>query len=473
VPFWGCGGTGHVTLRWMARRARLRGVLSQAVASALLGGVGCGGGWDDVEIPPDEAFAPPDCGPQGQSLFTDLKLGREFDFIALRQRDALNTSPPLEGESNALGTPCSGARDVPRCQEALAAAWPDVSSGWLYCAGSCVVNAVVLTSGDKVLKFDDRRELLSLFGTIDAPVKAVLLAQAHQFAVGCSGSRIAELPGGFALTFLEMATYCPVTYDEVTLKIAALGAAQVARRVPMPALSTEACVGRRPAGLLRGSASARPASGCGRLTDPDASVGQFFAGVARLERSAVIAFQVIAAELAALGAPLRLRRAALRAARDEVRHGEIMARLARRHGVEPPPEQIEARPLRSLFAFALDNVIEGCVRETYGAACARYQAAVARDADVRLQLGRVARDEARHAELSWQIHEWARALLSEAERSELASAAQSALAELRRELAHDWGSAVRSEAGMPSPGHARALLATLQTALWSPGTIAA
>jgi hypothetical protein len=454
----------------MARRARLRGVLSQAVASALLGGVGCGGGWDDVEIPPDEAFAPPDCGPQGESLFTDLKLGREFDFIALRHRDALNSSPPLEGESNALGTPCSGARDVPRCQEALAAAWPDASSGWLYCAGSCVVNAVVLTSGDQVLKFDDRRGLLSLFGTIDAPVKAVLLAQAHQFAVGCNESRIAELPGGFALTFLEMATSCPATYDDVTLKIAAQGTVQVARRVPMPGLSTGVCVGRRPAGC---GASARPAPGYGCPTDPSASVGQFFANVARLERSAASAFRVIAAELAALGAPLRLRRAAFRAARDEVRHGEIMARLARRHGVEPPLEQIEARSLRSLFAFALDNVIEGCVRETYGAACARYQAAVARDADVRLQLGRVAREEARHAELSWQIHEWARALLSEAQRSELASVAQSAVAELRRELAHDWGSAVRSEAGMPSPGHAEALLATLETALWSSGTIAA
>jgi hypothetical protein len=98
---------------------------------------------------------------------------------------------------------------------------------------------------------------------------------------------------------------------------------------------------------------------------------------------------------------------------------------------------------------------------------------MARDADVRLQLGRVARDEARHAELSWQIHDWARALLSERERAKLASAALRALAELRRELAHDWGSAVQSEAGMPGPQHARALLATIETALWSPGAIAA
>ena len=79
----------------------------------------------------------------------------------------------------------------------------------------------------------------------------------------------------------------------------------------------------------------------------------------------------------------------------------------------------------------------------------------------------------KHAELSWQIHEWARALLSEAERGELAEAARRALAELRRELAHDWGSAVRSEAGMPGPRQAQALLGALETALWSPGTMAA
>ncbi len=369
-------------------------------------------------------------------------------------------------ETNALGTPCSGARNVPRCQEALAAAWPSLDSGWRHCEGSCVVGAVVVTSGDQVLKLDEHRGVLSLLGAIDAPVEAMLLAQAHQFAARCTESSIAVLPGGFALNVLEAAALCPLSYEKLTLKIGAGGSMQVARRAAVATPSDGVCVGRRPAGLQCGTASARPVSGSASPALSSTSVGQFFADVARLERGAVSAFRVIAAELAALGAPLYLRRAALRAARDEVRHGDLITRLARRHGVEPPLEHIEARPLRSLFAFALDNVIEGCVRETYGAACARYQATRARDADVRDILDSVARDEARHAELSWQMHEWALPLLSETERGELASAALGALAQLRQELAHDWGSAVQSEAGMPSPAHARALLDALETTLW-------
>jgi hypothetical protein len=85
----------------------------------------------------------------------------------------------------------------------------------------------------------------------------------------------------------------------------------------------------------------------------------------------------------------------------------------------------------------------------------------------------VARDEARHAELSWQIHVWARAQLGARERGELVSSALRAVAELRRELAHDMGSAVRSEAGMPGPEQARVMLEALEAALWSTGTLAA
>jgi hypothetical protein len=465
----------------MAKRARLREVLSRAVASALLGGAGCGGGWDDVELPPDEAFAPLECEPREESMFADLELARDFDFIALRLRNiSPNESEPaaatLPGtESNAVGTPCSGARDLPRCQQALAAAWPNLDSGWRHCEDGCVVRAIVLTSGDQVLKIDDHRQLLSLLGNIETSTEVVLLAQAHQFDARCSDSRIADLPGGFALTVLEATSLCPLAYDELTLKIAAAGAVEVVRRAPVSTPSDGVCVGRRPEGLLcsKPSARSRGASDGDALMDQMASVGQFFADVARLERGAVIAFRVMAAELAALGAPVRLQRAALRAARDEVRHAELMTSLARRYGAEPVFEQIHGRPLRSLFAFALDNVIEGCVRETYGAACARYQATRARAADVREQLGSVARDEARHAELSWQIHEWACARLSDAERDELASAAHRAVAELRRELEHDRGRAVQTEAGMPGPRQARTLLDALDRALWSASALAA
>jgi rubrerythrin len=202
-------------------------------------------------------------------------------------------------------------------------------------------------------------------------------------------------------------------------------------------------------------------------------VGQFFAEVARLEASAVHAFQIMARELAALGAPRRLERAARRAARDEVRHAKLTARLARRHGAEPRSPEVTPRPLRPLFELALENVVEGCVRETYGAACGRFQAARAGDACVRAELDRVARDEARHAELSWRIHAWAQQRLSRPERQALQRAARTAVADLRRELERDPGALVCEVTGMPAPEQALALLTALEAELWSPSGLAA
>jgi hypothetical protein len=116
-------------------------------------------------------------------------------------------------------------------------------------------------------------------------------------------------------------------------------------------------------------------------------------------------------------------------------------------------------------------VIEGCVRETYGAACARYQALCSADGEVRATLRGVATDEAQHAELSWRIHGWACSKLGADERGRLKRAASAAIAELRNELGRDPGAAVRRFAGMPSPQHALALLDALDAELWTSGQL--
>src|SRR5262249_52917556 len=155
------------------------------------------------------------------------------------------------------------------------------------------------------------------------------------------------------------------------------------------------------------------------------------------------------------GAPRTLARAARRAARDEMRHTVLTAALTRRFGIEPGHPELQPRPLRTLLEFALDNVSEGCVRETYGAACAQFQAARAEDADVRAALLGIAADEARHAELSWSIHDWVSERLSANDLRALELAARRAILELGREVASDPGEAVRRFAGMPGPEHAR------------------
>lgn len=144
------------------------------------------------------------------------------------------------------------------------------------------------------------------------------------------------------------------------------------------------------------------------LNDAD-ELGATLARMATLEAEAVPAFRRLAHELAALGAPRKLRRRAARSRKDEERHARTMSSLARRNQcipaaiIEPP----YALPLRSLEEVALENAMEGCIRETYGAWIALKQAREAPSAELRATMKRIAGDELRHAALAWEIHAWA------------------------------------------------------------------
>src|SRR5260221_14585061 len=111
-----------------------------------------------------------------------------------------------------------------------------------------------------------------------------------------------------------------------------------------------------------------------------------------------------------------------RAARDELRHARAARAMGRRFGGTYAPPRATTQPHRSLVAIAIENAREGCVRETFGALTAAYQAAKARDPQVRATMGRIARDEIRHAALSWQLDHWLVSRLDRRGREEVASA---------------------------------------------------
>src|SRR5205823_2406284 len=140
-------------------------------------------------------------------------------------------------------------------------------------------------------------------------------------------------------------------------------------------------------------------------------LGEHFARVAHLEAASVHAFVRLGRELDAHGAPKRLLDAAARAARDEIRHARVTARIARRFGASPPPARVRQLAVRSLAAVAIENAVEGCVRETFGALVAKWQADHAGDAEVATAMERIARDESDHAALSWAIAGWSAARL--------------------------------------------------------------
>jgi hypothetical protein len=183
--------------------------------------------------------------------------------------------------------------------------------------------------------------------------------------------------------------------------------------------------GRRPEGFVRAS----PAW-CGD------AIGSALADVARLEAASVQAFRRLGSELTSMRAPRALVRAAERSARDEVRHARVMSRLARRHGAAPSPLRLTSeRRARSLEAFALENAVEGCVRESFGALVATRQATHAHDPELAHAMGRIARDETRHAALAWRVARWIEPRLSDGARARVRRAIGEAFAALRCEVA--------------------------------------
>lgn len=204
------------------------------------------------------------------------------------------------------------------------------------------------------------------------------------------------------------------------------------------------CTGRRPSGLRA-------------ATVRGPGLGAHFARMAHLEAASVPAFRRLRAQLRTLGAPRRLLDACTRAARDEVHHARAAARLARRFGAQAPRVEVEAAAPPDRSQLAADNAREGCVRETFGALVATWQARQAADGDVRAVMERVAADETRHAELAWEIDAWLRPRLTPAERERVDEARRAGLAELAASLDANPDETLARAAGLPPPVVARAL----------------
>jgi hypothetical protein len=166
---------------------------------------------------------------------------------------------------------------------------------------------------------------------------------------------------------------------------------------------------------------------------PGSDVGGELATMAELEAASVPAFDRLARELAAHGAPAELVRRAGMAMRDEVRHARAIGALAAQHGATPRSISVAELPLRSLEAIAIENAVEGCVREAYGALVATYQAEAAEPA-LRATFRAIARDERRHAALAEDVHAWIVGALAPASRAAIELARAAARAELRASL---------------------------------------
>lgn len=214
--------------------------------------------------------------------------------------------------------------------------------------------------------------------------------------------------------------------------------------------------GRRPAGLC-----------CARVADDASVLGRWFATTGHLEAAAVIAFSALASELRERGAPAELLEKLAVAEREERRHVELTSALAQRFGAEVPAVQALAPAPRSLEDLAHENVVEGVVRETFGAALAAFRATRAADPGVRQALAEIAADELRHAELGFELDAWLRSKLSVEARARLDATLWRAVRELGAEAVGEPHPLLRRVAGLPSERECRALLDGLERQLWA------
>lgn len=196
------------------------------------------------------------------------------------------------------------------------------------------------------------------------------------------------------------------------------------------------CRGRAPTGLV----------GLSPMHD---SLGSWLAVSAEMEAAAVHAFWQLADELEAHGIPGDAARVA---AEDEVRHAHDTAKLSLRHGVMPATPRVHAlAEPRSLEAIALDNAVEGCGRELFGATLNAWQADHAADPEVRALMRTIAGDELGHARLSHQLAETLRPRISLAMRRHLREAQEQALLTF---AAAECNERLREQLGLMDPDQA-------------------
>ena len=404
------------------------------------------------------------CNEAGYQILDAVEPAAAVDYVELR--DTLNYDWG-EGEMwetpnvrDSSGQRCAGASDPAACQAAFEALSP-ASSFLVGGFEGTIHRSVALTRGDDVQAIGTRPDLDAFLGPIDTAGDAALLATMQGHSLVCESDNDAVLGSGGYRLHTRTGGGCGEGDDieEHIIVVDEDGNITTMKTVLVEKGDPGCAVGRLPAGRCRR-----------RLARAAHPVGAFLAEVAQLEAAAVPAFDQLAGDLRRHGAPRPMIAAALRARRDEVRHARVTRRLAARYGTRVIAPRIESSARADFEAVAADNLVEGCVRETFGALVAHLQARRAADPVLRRALGTIAADETRHAALSWSMHEWARARMPVAARRRLARHGAQAVQRLSHELTGAHPEAVYRLAGMPRPDEAKALFGRLHARLLTDAT---
>jgi len=441
--------------------------------AGTIGMAGSGGGifLHDAGSPLD-GWQPIPCGTNGKPLYADSStfwppvdfaghywLTTQFTEEGEPIGDDGGLWPRVLMERVLLGSACSGASDYPACKASLSLAKPSPEK--CDSVGNCQDHVVVVTRGDEVSFVEERAALVALLGgVIDTEHDAMIALAFAGYDLSCfvdgspptEGWRVRSTEIGYELQ--QFGTGCGAPAGATVYRVDPTGYTQFVSNTDLGGSTCE--VGRRPEGLCPVPPTVVHHS----------ELGAYFAGAAHLEAASVHAFDRFARELQALGAPEGMVADAWGAALEEIEHTRAVGAIALRFGGELSPPRVEATELRDAFAIALENAVEGCVRETYGALVACHQAQSALDPMVRGAMVQIAEDETRHSQLAWQVAMWLEPKLTAEQRLTVRAARYAAFAELRSTLAKDTLSPpARKLAGLPDAEVAMGLVDQLGTAL--------
>ena len=389
----------------------------------------------------------------GQPSFVgDIRGILDVDYVALRSTYDNGGEPTTSQIVQEKGSACSTGDQG--CRDALAA---PVDAGVARGAGGWELTELLhlaTTVDEHVAHYFTLEEIRHFLGTIDTGSEALLLTYLSGYAPACDISNLKQEDDGFSV-YAESGTTCGGNVSGHRIHVSASGVVTVVQTEVVEEGDDGCAIGRIPEGL-------RSAVSC---ADED-GIGAFWARAAHLEAASVASFERLARELRAHGAPEELVETALRSAREETRHALLTGGLARRHGAERPVPVVESVPDRTLEEIALENAVEGLVRETYGALVAHHQALHASDALTRRVVENIAVDETHHAEFSWELHEWLVARLDTAARERVEAAHRRAIDAFEESLVRESSDEVRRAAGLPTESEARRLYSTLRRELW-------
>lgn len=391
---------------------------------------------------------------------TAFEPAEPVDALLLRAA-SLDVSP-LPGVPSLLGsfgTLCEGASSD-ACDEALVALDPSADPVGEYSGfEGRWVEQLVWSRGDD-LGVVSNAALPAFLGDIDSVAEAAFIARYHaEHDLVCDGANARTTSDGIELvTTTGFACGRGTKRYEHVLLVRPDGTTEVQRSVVVEVGDPNCVIGR-----LTDGVSTRPE----RAPDPR-DLGAYLTRMASLEAAAVVAFERLADELAAFGAPPSLVARARASAEDETRHAREVSALAEAFGgVAAPPVGDVSLPRRALFEVALENAREGCVRETYGALVATHQARTATDSRARDVLTRIANDETGHAALSWDVAAWLDTRLDEGERASVRAARDEAVASFRDALAPELTERARALLGLPDAATSRAMFDALAARVWA------